>query len=89
MIEMTERQMHRVSEAFLTRVKAEYAEMPGLCLTVAQAARLWHVTTGTAESALRALVETGYLRRRFDGVYALTEGGFSPDARGSWTNSGT
>jgi hypothetical protein len=76
MIEMTERQLESVSEAFLTRVKAEYAEMPGLCLTVPQAARLWNVNAPTADVALRALAETGYLRRRLDGAYALTEGGF-------------
>jgi hypothetical protein len=74
---MTERQIQRISEAFLTRVKAEYAAMPGLRLTVLQAARLWNVHSRTADAARRALADTGYLRRRIDGAYALTESSFN------------
>ena len=75
MFEAIEREATRISEEFLTRVKAEYAEMPGLCLTPAQAARLWNVDLPTATVALRSLGDAGYLRRRFDGAYALTAGG--------------
>jgi DNA-binding MarR family transcriptional regulator len=64
-----------VNEGFLMRVKRHYAEMPGLSLTPAQAARLWTVDPATAGNALRVLSEHGYLRRRFDGAYSLTEGG--------------
>lgn len=65
----------QVSESFLTRVKGEYCEMPGLCLTPVQAARLWNVEPGIATAALRRLANSGYLRRRSDGAYALTERG--------------
>jgi hypothetical protein len=30
----------------LARIRAEYRDMPGLCLTAAQAARLWDLTPG-------------------------------------------
>ena len=37
------------------RVRAEYLEMPGLCLTVAQAARLWNVGRDECLQTLDAL----------------------------------
>jgi hypothetical protein len=76
MIDAIEHEVGRVSEGFLTRVKSGYAEMPGLCLTPAQAAGLWNVDIPTAAAALRRLADTGFLRRRFDGAYALTDGGY-------------
>ncbi len=30
-----------------TRARAEFREMPGMCLTTAQAARLWQLSPGT------------------------------------------
>jgi hypothetical protein len=64
---------HRTEE-LLERIKGEYCEMPGLCLTPAQAARLWSVDTARALTALQRLAETGYLRRRIDGAYTLSAG---------------
>jgi hypothetical protein len=64
-----------LSDGFLLRIKGEYAGMPGLCLTPEQAARLWSVKVAVARAALRRLAESGYLRRRIDGAYALTESG--------------
>jgi hypothetical protein len=40
-----------------------YADMPGLKLTLPQAARLFGVPTGTCRSVLEALVADGALRR--------------------------
>lgn len=48
------------------RMRAEYLEMPGLCLTVAQAARLWNVDRETGLRSLASLVETGFLYRSGD-----------------------
>jgi Fic family protein len=45
------------------RIRAEYADMPGLCLTVSQAQRLWAIDQQTCERALRTLVAGGILRR--------------------------
>lgn len=60
-------------EELLDRIKSEYCEMPGLCLTPAQAARLWSVDADRASTALRRLAEAGYLWRRIDGSYALSD----------------
>ncbi|HXW08319.1 MAG TPA: hypothetical protein VD833_24015 [Vicinamibacterales bacterium] len=53
------------------RIEAEYREMPGLKLTAAQAARLWHL--GVTESArlLDSMVRLGLLYRARDGAYLL------------------
>ncbi len=48
--------------ALLHRVRAEYEEMPGLCLTRAQAMRLWGLDGVACEAILAALVDVGYLR---------------------------
>ncbi len=44
-------------------VRAEYLEMPGLCLTVAQAARLWNVGRDECRQTLDALTQAGFLYR--------------------------
>jgi hypothetical protein len=58
-------------EGLRRRAEAEYREMPGLKLTAAQAARLWHL--GPAESAriLDSMVDAGLLYRARDGAYLL------------------
>ena len=47
----------------LLRVQAEFLEMPGLCLTAAQARRLWALDHALCEAVLAALVETRFLIR--------------------------
>lgn len=44
------------------RVRAEYQEMPGLSLTVEQAARLFHLERERCARVLDALVADGALR---------------------------
>ena len=51
------------------RMIAEYREMPGLRLTVAQAARLWHLDRDDCQAALDALVTRGLLARTAKGEY--------------------
>jgi hypothetical protein len=46
----------------LWRIRAEYEDMPGLCLTSAQAQRLWGLDPDTCDTMLKTLVEVGYLR---------------------------
>jgi len=43
-------------------VRAEYQELPGLCLTRAQVQRLWLLEPSACDIVLRALVDAGYLR---------------------------
>jgi hypothetical protein len=52
------------SEAFaiaLRRAQAEFLEMPGLQLTVAQAQRLWHFDSALCTAVLSRLVEQRFL----------------------------
>lgn len=53
----------------LELARAEYAEMPGLALTVAQARRLWAVDEQAALHALESLVDARVLRRTTGGRY--------------------
>ena len=55
---------------WLDRVRAEYLEMPGLRLTLAQAARFWSLDPGTCARVLDALVKAGFLVATADGLYA-------------------
>lgn len=54
------------------RIRGEYAEMPGLRLTVPQACRLWQLDRPTCEGALEALVRDGFLLRTDDGAFVAS-----------------
>ena len=47
-------------------IRAEYLEMPGLCLTVAQAARLWNAGRDECRVTLEGLARTGFLYQSKD-----------------------
>lgn len=53
----------------LRRVKGEYLEMPGLCLTPAQAQRLWGLDREACDALLGALVDTKFLYRTREGAF--------------------
>ncbi len=53
------------------RARAEFHEMPGMCLTTAQAARLWHLSPDQAQALLLELVQAGFLVRRDGQRYRL------------------
>lgn len=55
------------------RVRAEYREMPGLSLTLAQAARLLGLNHGVCIHLFRALVREGFLRQTPRGDYVLAD----------------
>jgi hypothetical protein len=55
------------------RVRAEYREMPGLCLSLAQAARLIGLDRPICSEVFRALVHEGFLRETSRGHYVLAE----------------
>ena len=57
--------------ATLWRIRGEYMEMPGLKLTVAQAARLWHLDQPSIEQLLNVLVADGLLHRTTAGAYLV------------------
>jgi hypothetical protein len=62
------------ANATLWRSRGEYREMPGLKLTVAQAARLWHLDQPSIERLLDVLVADGLLRRTAAGAYLAQAG---------------
>ena len=57
----------------LRRVQGEFLEMPGLCLTLPQARRLWGLDTTACECLLRTLVDANFLYRTNDGAYMRVE----------------
>ena len=59
------------ANATLWRIRGEYLEMPGLKLTVPQAARLWHLDQPSIEQLLNVLVADGLLRRTAAGAYLV------------------
>jgi len=63
-------------EEMLRLIRGEYLEMPGLCLTQAQAQRLWGLEPGTCRSLLRSLTDQKFLCLRADGLYGrYSDGG--------------
>ena len=59
------------SDDLRSRLLGEFSEMPGLCLTVAQACRLFDLTEMRCALVLREMTEAGLLRLRADGRYVL------------------
>lgn len=61
-----------VSESDLSqRILAEFREIPGTCLTIAQAARLWALDGSEAARALERLERAGILKQTAQGSYLL------------------
>jgi DNA-binding IclR family transcriptional regulator len=58
-------------EDLARRARAEFREMPGMCLTTAQAARLWQLSEARAEALLSELVQAGFLVRHEGERYRL------------------
>jgi hypothetical protein len=54
------------------RILAEFDRFPCLALTLAQACRLWRLEDSTGQALFDLLVDTGALRLRSDGRYALS-----------------
>jgi hypothetical protein len=60
-----------VNERLIRRIRAEFLEMPGLCLTIEQAQRLWSLEPRTCEALLRFLIDSRFLRRTAGGLFTL------------------
>jgi len=58
-----------VVDDILNRIRSEYAEMPGLSVTLPQAARLWSLDTETCAQVLHVLVAGQFLRCTPAGLY--------------------
>lgn len=70
---------HRVRD----RIRAEYLEMPGLRLTLAQAQRLCGVEPAVCQQVFDALVEERFLSMRPNGTYARVTDGARERSRDS------
>jgi hypothetical protein len=55
------------------RVRSEFLEMPGLRLTIRQAARLWGLEPTACEHVIEVLVRSEFLRRIPDGMIMRVE----------------
>jgi hypothetical protein len=65
----------------LVRICSEYLEVPGLCLTRAQAQRLWGIDEDTCADLLGVLLEAGFLRCTGEGQYVRVIDGAIPSLR--------
>ena len=61
-------------ESLLNRIRAEFLEMPGLCVTREQACRLWQMDEITCDGILGALVDDGFLTRTPSGAFVAQNG---------------
>jgi hypothetical protein len=61
-------------DAVVHRVRAEFLEMPGLQLTVPQAARLWGLDRDDCQRVIDTLVRTAFLRWTSAGIVMRVEG---------------
>ena len=59
--------------ALVQRARGEFLEMPGLQLTIAQAARLWGLDTSACHRVVSALVGSSFLRWTRDGKVARVD----------------
>ena len=60
-----------LSDAIMRHVRAEFLEMPGLKLTIAQAQRLWGIDRATCEALIEELLARRFLARTRDGSFML------------------
>jgi hypothetical protein len=61
-------------QAAVERVRGEFLEMPGLRLTIPQAARLWGLDVPSCEEVLDVLIRASFLRRTPSGAVTRAEG---------------
>ena len=62
------------SDRLVTRIRAEFREMPGLRLTFAQACSLWHLEPADCERVLTTLLKQAFLRRTPEGMFICEAG---------------
>lgn len=68
-------------ESLAARVRGEYAEMPGLRLTLGQACRLWQMDASTCERLLDQLVRERFLYKTNGGCYIALPSAVSRQAK--------
>jgi hypothetical protein len=61
-------------QRLVERVRGEFLEMPGLRLTMPQAARLWGLDRPSCEAVIDALIRCEFLQRTASGAVARVDG---------------
>jgi hypothetical protein len=61
-------------ERLVERVRGEFLEMPGLRLTIPQAARLWGLDRQSCEAVVDVLIRSEFLQRTTSGAVARADG---------------
>jgi hypothetical protein len=69
------------TDEMLTRVQAEFLEMPGMRLTARQARRLWGLDPALCDALLGSLVDANFLFRTRDGAFMRVESATRVTAR--------
>jgi hypothetical protein len=70
------------TDALVTRIKSEFIESPGMCLTLRQGARLWGIAPEECARIVDRLVTERFLRWTQNGEVVRSESG-SYTSRGS------
>jgi hypothetical protein len=60
-------------DPWVSRIRAEYLEMPALCLTRPQVQRLWSLDPTVCDTLLTVLVDTHVLAQTDRGAYVLDQ----------------
>jgi len=63
------------TEALMTRIKSEFNESPGMCLTLRQGARLWGIAPDECAKVVERLVSEDFLRWTQNGEVVRSESG--------------
>jgi hypothetical protein len=71
----------------LCRIRSEFLEMPGLCLTEPQARRLWSLDCRTCSMLLAALIDAKLLVRTADGRVIASNCSIRDEATGTAASS--
>ena len=61
-------------QRLVERVRGEFLEMPGLRLTIPQAARLWGLDRLSCEAVVDVLIRSEFLQRTASGPVARADG---------------
>jgi hypothetical protein len=63
------------TDALVIRIKAEFNESPGMCLTLRQGARLWGIAPEECVTVVERLVAEEFLRWTTNGEVVRSEAG--------------